>query len=63
MTKILNRENELLEELKFNNIAEYSSLLKALPAVQVRIIINSGISEIRRFNIDPNRKLGFDRKA
>ena len=63
MPKILSREDELIENMKFTAIAEYSNLLKSLPAAKARAIINSGISKIRRFDNDPRNKSAFTRKA
>lgn len=63
MSKIQNRETQLIDEMKNNAISEYSNLLKSLPAKEARAAINAGITQIRNFTSYQGRNSGFTRKG
>ena len=63
MTKISNRESQLIEEVKNNNVDQYSILLKTLRPKEVRSVINAGISKIRGFTTNSSTNSKFKRRG
>lgn len=62
MTKIINREDVLINDMQTRAINHYADLLKSLPPSETRKAINSGLSNINNYHDLQRYSGGFKSK-